>query len=254
MALLRRILVISLAFSSIFGVAGCGGDKKTQDGSEVKILEFVADRSEIVEGESATLQWSTANAVSVILLENGIRLGSENLPTEGLLQVAPLRDNTYRLEAKGADRSVVSREVTISVAPMGPPVIESFEASPSETRSGNAVALRWRVRRAASVEILDPGGRVLHQDSAAEGEFEVKPSSTSTYELRAKNAYGSVSAEARVEIVAAPRITLAASERKVPYGKVVNLSWEVENATDVYLVDPKGKVLFEGPGENGNID
>jgi|GEM_PF-1641213 len=253
MAPLRSYLVIPIALSSLLALVGCGEAGEGNKESEVQILEFTAARSEIQEGESTTLQWSTKNAVSVALLENGIKRGSEALPVEGSLEVSPLRDTTYRLEAWGADGRLAWSEVTVSVAPLGPPVIESFQASPTETRSGNAVGLKWKVRSASNVQILDAGGRVLHRDTASEGEFEVHPSSTTTYELRAHNAYGTVSAQARVTIVAAPKISLSASETRVPYGHSVTLSWEVEGATDVHIADPKGKILYEGPGTSGSV-
>lgn len=130
------------------------------------------------------------------LLENGIKVGA--LEAEGSLEVSPKRDTTYRLEATGLAGPVVVREVTVSVAPRGAPVIEQFEVWPAAVRWGQFVTLSWRVQGASSIEIVDARGLEVDVPQVAQGSLEVRATASTTYELRATNSSGTTTAEVQV--------------------------------------------------------
>lgn len=76
------------------------------------------------------------------------------------------------------------------------PTIEKFEASPPEVIADGTATLAWRVAEASSVEIKPKMGIV-----ALEGNRQVRPSATTTYQLVARKNWGTSKAEQRIVVV-----------------------------------------------------
>lgn len=252
MPAVRRLVSVSAWLLALALPLGCGEEGESDgEGERAEVLEFIAEEGEIVEGERTRLRWRTRQAVSVALLENGIKVGA--LEAEGSLEVSPKRDTTYRLEATGLAGPVVVREVTVSVGPRGAPVIEQFEVWPAAVRWGQFVTLSWRVQGASSIEIVDARGLEVDVPQVAQGSLEVRATSSTTYELRATNSSGTTTAEVQVVLADAPRVTLEASALHVGYEEEITLDWTVTDATKLVLYDPEDRVLHEGPGKDGSI-
>lgn len=252
MPAVRRLVSVSAWLLALALPLGCGEEGESDgEGERAEVLEFIAEEGEIVEGERTRLRWRTRQAVSVALLENGIKVGA--LEAEGSLEVSPKRDTTYRLEATGLAGPVVVREVTVSVAPRGAPVIEQFEVWPAAVRWGQFVTLSWRVQGASSIEIVDARGLEVDVPQVAQGSLEVRATASTTYELRATNSSGTITAEVQVVLADAPRVTLEASALHVGYEEEITLDWTVTDATKLVLYDPEDRVLHEGPGKDGSI-
>lgn len=251
MRAVRRLVSASMWLLALALPLGCGEEDEPEGDGAAQVLEFVAEETEIVEGQRTRLRWRTRNAVWLDLLENGIRAGS--LEAEGSLEIAPSRDTTYRLEARGSGGRVVAKEVTVAVAPRGLPVVERFEASPRSLRWGQFVTLSWRVQGATSIEIVDARGLAVEVPQEAEGSVDVRATASTTYELRATNPSGTTAAEVQVVLADAPRVTLEASALHVGYEEEITLDWTVTDATKLVLYDPEDRVLHEGPGKDGSI-
>ncbi|MBU0491691.1 MAG: N-acetylmuramoyl-L-alanine amidase [Chloroflexi bacterium] len=98
-------------------------------------VEFTADSTDITQGESTTLRWTTQNVASVTL--NGA-----NVPVNGQQAIQPAATTTYTLRAvpsrQGA--AVIERTLTITVqaatGPGQPPIINIASELPQYPRGG----------------------------------------------------------------------------------------------------------------------
>jgi hypothetical protein len=147
---------------------------------------FTATPEAISSGESATLAWTTANAMSVTL-DGGI--GSQ--PLAGSALVSPTTTTTYTLTADGIG-GTITRQVTITITVVPAPTI-LFTASPDTIFVGQAASLSWIVANATSV-VIDSG--VGPQPPS--GTLEVHPQQTVTYLLTATGPGGIRVAQATV--------------------------------------------------------
>jgi hypothetical protein len=146
----------------------------------------------IIAGESATITFATANADQVT-----ISGGVGSVPTSGTRVVTPTATTTYTLTATNA-RGPVTCNVTVQVTEGQAPRILSFTATPATITAGQSSTLAWRVENADAVEISGLG------TVDANGSRAVTPATTTTYQLTARNRFGSVSASAPVTVNAGP--------------------------------------------------
>jgi peptidoglycan-associated lipoprotein len=79
-----------------------------------------------------------------------------------------------------------------------PPVIASFEAEPGTVERGQAVTLRWKVTGETTDVSIAPGVGTVSKD----GNRQVFPASTTTYELTAKGPGGAAKMTASVTVTA----------------------------------------------------
>ncbi len=92
---------------------------------------------------------------------------------------------------------------TVVKPPVAPPQpVIRFTASPTRTQSGQVVVLNWKVSNAKQVKLF-PGGKVF----APTGRLVLKPTKSQSFTLVA----GSVTAQANVQVAAAPAKTSTAS-------------------------------------------
>src|SRR5690606_27268370 len=250
-----RVLPVVLSFLAALFLVGCGDGGGSDDkGSKARIVAFLAEPDTVVEGESTTLQWVTKNAVSVMLVQDGIRIGTEDLPTSGSFVVTPTRNSVFRLEAADREGRIAEAQVQGTVEPFGAPRIDRFVANPGLVNKGETVKLEWKVRAAESLEIVSElGNRIaMFVPAPAEGSYEVRPTDTSKYVLRARNGMGQDSKEAEVIVAVRPKVSLALDKKEVRYGEEVTLSWTVADAETLAIFDPTGEVVFEGLASNGS--
>src|SRR5690606_4204300 len=135
-----RVLPVVLSFLAALFLVGCGDGGGSDDkGSKARIVGFLAEPDTVVEGESTTLQWVTKNAVSVMLVQDGIRIGPEDLPTSGSFVVTPTRNSVFRLEAADREGRIAEAQVQVAVEPFGAPRIDRFVANPGLVNKGETV-------------------------------------------------------------------------------------------------------------------
>ncbi len=141
-------------------------------------------------------------------------------------------------------------------APLNPPNVVYFGADATEIFRGTEVKLSWNVWNAATVEIDNGIGAV-----PASGSVPVKPESTTTYTLTARNSDGTVQNKVTINV----RVYLVSWYKKVksygsPYilGTVKNIgdkpiynvkiSWAAYNANNTIIDTADGF-----PGDLGTI-
>lgn len=151
------------------------------------IDSFSANPPSVAAGQSSTLQWNVTGATSV-----SINQGVGPVSSSGMQLVSPAATTSYTLTATNSYGSV-TREVTVTVAAAGPPVINSFTADQTTITRGQSTILRWNITNATSASIVPDVGDMSY------GSREVFPTTTTTYTLTATK--GSESVTATVEII-----------------------------------------------------
>lgn len=196
------------------------------------IESFTASSSNITQGQSLTLSWSVSGATTLSLSPSvGVVTGSS-------VTVVPGVDTTYVLTASN-DGGTVTQSVSVTVsAPLPPPVIHSFTATPDTLSGTGNATLAWSVDGATELTILantgaNPGN-VLGLSS-----FTVSPGATTTYTLYAKNATATVTQTATVTVTdptpASSIDTFVASSYSATAGEAVTLSWTTTNLGSLWL-------------------
>ncbi len=151
------------------------------------ILKFGAEPMQIKEGEAATLNWSTVNAVRVTI-RSADDPEAEIMPESGSRAVSPKRTTEYVLTAQGKDpdRDAATALITITVAEpeiAKAPEIVVFETDRRILVRGDSTALHWETVHADRVELDDA---VVNP----RGDIKIRPEQTTTYRLIALNSAG----------------------------------------------------------------
>lgn len=140
-----------------------------------RITSFTADPIEIGEGSSSTLNWRVEQGATEVEITG---LGQQTLV--GSTPVSPVETTTYILTARNAGGEATA-SVTVKVIPRVR--IGSFTANPATlAKPGDPSKLTWETSNATEVSISGIGSVV------ASGSADVKPQTTTTYTLTAKNA------------------------------------------------------------------
>jgi hypothetical protein len=193
---------------------------------QTSLVFCYASPSNIMLGESSTLNYQSTNATSVTITPG---VGSVGL--SGSVAVTPTTTTNYTITATGAS-GTSSCNVSVTVGLGTLPRIVQFSASPMTILMGQSSNLLWVVDNATSVSISSIGTVVLA------GTQRVTPTATITYTLTATNQAGSVTAQATVNVtpLPAPTVTLTANptSSSAP-GSPIKLTCVTTNAASMIL-------------------
>lgn len=186
----------------------------------------------IDEGERATLTWTTQYADEVTLTDFDQVSRNDSVTTDPLFA-----DKEFVLTATGPDGTVsCEAEVIVQSTPMPqPPTCDLFEAVPDTIQEGESAELRWETSNAISAEIdQDIGGVAIN------GKRAVSPDATTLYTLTVTGVAGTnpITCDTEVKVIpdTVPQCTFSADPNNLPAdGGLVELEWEVTNATDVVI-------------------
>lgn len=147
-----------------------------------EIISFTAN-PETISTKPVTLQWNVTGATSVSIAP-GI---GDNLSAIGTTTVSPTTNTTYTLTATNEAGSV-TKEVTVTLADGGKPIITKFTADPEniEVVGGHSI-LRWSVINASYVTFITPDGPMLVGSSDLR---DLQPFEDTEYTLKAYNSAG----------------------------------------------------------------
>ncbi len=187
-----------------------------------------ASPTNIMAGESSTLNYTSTNATSV-----SISPTVGNVGLSGTAVVSPTQSTTYTVTANGTNGQTSTCSIAVTVTAGALPRIVQFSASPLTILSGQSSTLLWVVDNSTSQTITTLGTVV------AAGSQSVTPTQTTTYTLTATNAAGSVTATATVTVnqIPAPIIvsfTATPNPQTVPGGAVV-LNCQTQNAASITM-------------------
>ena len=208
----------------------------TVERPEVRILSFHAVPVTILEGEAASLIWTTENADTVSI--DGIG----NVNPNGSTPVSPTETTTYTLRARSRYGETAAT-ATVQVTRGSSPRILRFTSSPTEILEGEQSTLSWQIEDADSVTISS-----LDKVSLS-GSNPVSPTKTTTYTLIARNRWGDASASATVTVISKARVAacLATPALLAKPGDAAVLSWVAENATENSVSSIAGPIPLGGP-------
>jgi hypothetical protein len=189
------------------------------------ILQFTASPNPFHAGESVTLAWSVASALSATI-NNGV---GDVSPVNGFVTVQPPASTSYILTATNAWGNATAN-VFVQLLPPG---IHSFTATPSQIFPGESTLLHWQVESTLQLT-LEPG---IGPVAGPTGELRVTPTQPLTvYALTAANPSGSVHAYAEVDWKI-PVATLSVSDT-TPYAIDPILLTAVINGASAASLEP----------------
>lgn len=242
-----RWLLAALSLAAI--VAGC--TKPTPPPPILPTIgAFSVEPDTIVEGDSATLSWTVANANTVSIVVDDVVI-HESSELSGTFNVTPLATTEYHLIALRGTRSA-EESVTLTVTPAPVPLqIESFTADPTSLPPGGGTTqLSWTVTGASGIVVTAVGGDVVYTGEEASHAIEVDLTDTTTFTLTATGENGSTADEDVTVGVALPAPTIdafSASPSNLPVGGgTTTLSWVVSNADTVLIEFVGGSTVYDG--------
>ena len=204
--------------------------------------------SPVPSGTSVTLSWTLGGGLpglnGVILRDDSGTIITTASSAMGSANATVTADTTFTLEVSNAAGTV--RQDILIVAVTGAPVIQVFAASPGTTVApGSMVKLTWDINGApTSVVVTDGGGTTVYSGSDANGSTVVTVTTTTTYTLTASNAQGTDTQPLTITAKAGPSINqFAASPALIYSGEESTLSWDVNGATSVTILDGDGNAV-----------
>lgn len=192
----------------------------------------------VVSGGTATLTWSTVNAVSASIDQ---AIGAVATGTNQTRTVSPVATTTYTMTVvNSAGQSATCADTVVVTTPPDPelPRCVDFTASPATILRGGTSTLSWNTVNGTSVAINNGVGVV-----AATGTVPVSPLATTEYILTVfgdNNTSHTCAATVTVTTPSDPELPrcdyLNVSTNSLPIGGgSVNLSWATTNADSVTL-------------------
>jgi len=134
-----------------------------------------ASPTEILNGSSSTLSWSTKNATS-----NSINNGVGSVGASGNQIVYPTSTTTYTLTASNSSNSNATQTASATVTVRNLPTA-SITVTPNNANTGDTVTLSWSTTNAQSLTITDDAGNnVAGASPAASGSIDIVTKNTTT--------------------------------------------------------------------------
>ncbi|MEO8027990.1 MAG: OmpA family protein [Bryobacteraceae bacterium] len=193
----------------------------------VALMSCFAQPSNITAGEASTLFWQSQGADTVTITPDIGKVG-----LSGSTAVSPKVTTTYIVTAVGAGGTATCSIGVAVTAPSLPRIIR-FAASPATINAGEKSNLAWIVENATKVTIDGIG------DVSITGSQDVMPTTTTTYNITATNAGGSVTAQTSVtvKVIPDPEIILfSANPSSSPApGTDIRLTCTATNAATLFI-------------------
>lgn len=223
------------------------------------IDRFTASATDIVRGDTVTLDWATTNAETVDITTNGgvpvIGAGAAS----GTVQVQPTDDAIYTLTARGPDGQITLESVTVNVSlpPNSEPTVEAFEVSPDIIDFGGQATLSWTLTGVTPMNIIIramPGGTIFSGTDLTNSRT-VSPTENTVYTLEATNEAGMVMATESLS-VNPPRgariVDFSVNPVDIAPGDQATLSWTTEEAVRVLIV-ADGATIVDSTDLTGTV-
>ncbi|MBN1286637.1 MAG: hypothetical protein JXB47_14660 [Anaerolineae bacterium] len=183
---------------------------------------FSADRTEIAEGECATLAWDVQNARAVYYQGRWVN-------RNGSRQECPTSTTEYVLRVVQSDGTEQNYTVTVTVT--ANPSLIQFAADRTVVNAGECATLSWSVQNARAAYYQ---GQWVNL-TGSRTECPTQP--TNVYSLRVVKNDGSEETREVTVYVGdpnAPVINFSADRTQINAGECVTVSWNVQNIRAVY--------------------
>ncbi len=223
------------------GAAGGGLSCKAyfSSGKPPAMCTLTADRSDITEGDSVTLTWSSPKGYKDVLTD----VGAE--PSSGHVTVTPdsTGTRTYKLTAEGPAGTLVCM-ADVNVAP--PAKKEKPDCTLTVTpatlaKPGDEVTITWTLPPGATTARLIPRGDVLNEKQP----LKIKLDKSTNFNLWGKSPTGDFSCNARVEVKQNKCIITATAVDET----TVKVDWKIENGEKATLQEFYGGKPVDDPAD-----
>jgi hypothetical protein len=198
--------------------------------AKATLTSCYASPTNIMAGESATLNWISTGATAV-----NITPGIGAVALTGTYAVSPTATTNYTVTATGANGTTASCNIAVTVAAGQVPRIIRFSATPPNINSGQSTTLYWVVENAGTSISINQGVGTVGEN----GSQSVSPTTTTTYTLTATNQFGSVTAMTTVTVVSIPPPTItsftASPTTSAGPGAKITLTCDTQNATNTNI-------------------
>jgi heat shock protein HslJ len=176
-------------------------------------IVFFAEPTQITQGNSSTLNWSTENVREVYLYPQGQSWQGNGVAGSGQRTVYPAQTTSYELRVVKTNGTVEIRTATVFVTPVAnAPVITRFTAEPGEINQNDCVLLTWIVEGSVDTVNLYRDNVVIWPGSPTNGSVQDCPPNASgqvIYSIEARGSGGTTWAQDNVNVVVAPTPTQA---------------------------------------------
>lgn len=188
-----------------------------------KIVSFKVLNNHYCEGSKIRVSWDVQGAKELWL--NGKDVTDR---TECSFKVQKTR--TLTLRAKN-DYSEAHKEIVLH--PSNIASIISFRANKTTIEYGDVVQLKWDVRDAQEIRLVDRNTEI---DVTSENGYNVTPTQTTEYTLVAISKDRSITESAIISIKVQPRIkSFIVEDKSYCIGSTIRVSWDVRHANRVLL-------------------
>lgn len=242
----HRWISCGALLAALWGFSSCASSPKATLPAAPTVT-LTANSASISSGQTVTLTWHTTNSTSVTITGND-GTTTKTLTTSpnpnGTVNDTPAKTTTYSATATGPGGTSAPQTTKVQVAPIAPPVISSFTASPTSVSSGQTATLTWATSNATSISIT-PAVPVPDDTGAlpTSGSVNVPISQTTIYALTATGPGGSVGPQ-KVTITVPLSVSFSASPATVTHGQSATLTWDITGGT------PTAFTITDGSGND----
>lgn len=205
-----------------------------------ELIQFTANPSCIIRGQSATLTFQVRYATSIAIVGSDFVQtfpgNSGTTITSGSLVVSPTSDSTYTLTATGPGGT---SRATTSITVKQPFTIDKFESNNYCVIPGTPVNLTWANTNAETATITDSttGLSVPVSPSSGTRSFAVNSPTTFTLTVTRTGCSGveTLTRQVTINTTPSPAATFAANPSDIELGTNTTLQWTTTNATSVTI-------------------
>jgi heat shock protein HslJ len=206
-------------------------------------ISFTANPSDIVAGQPVTFQWSTSNVKDVYFYHDGQNWQDHGVAGVGQSTEYPPNTMNYYLRVINRDDSVTVKTRTINVNPaVNAPVIDYFNATPSQVMVGQTVSVDWSVSGQVSRVDLVINNVTVWPEAPASGNYPDIPDAAGTrvYTLQA----GGPGGKAPPQQVAV-NVQNIPNTPEPPQNPLANTNWKLQSGEGLGIgpIDTKMDVL-----------
>lgn len=232
---MRNLRYLSIALL----VAGCPQPSKLVLPNPPVIDRFTAAPTTVMRGGTVTLEWSTADATEVEIIQVGVgEVVGVGGKASGSTSVVVNDQSLFVLNAANSRGVKTTALATVAVEGAAQQIM--FAALPGVVTAGGSTTLVWNTPGARAVSITPAGGASLDlRGQVQTGSVEVVPTGPTRYTLTADGT------SKTVDVAVTQAITsFTASKSLADAGEQVTLSWQTTNATKVTVAQPGRGTLF----------
>lgn len=230
------------------------------EATRAKIVDFAALTDPVKErGQDIVLRWAVIGSRAEIEQVGGPRIalfnaGDDVIFQSGQINVRPLKQLTYTLHVWSGKSEKESK--LLKLKPSYPPFVNYFVASQYETYArGQAIDLRWEVDGATEVTLFDQNANMYYRVPGSLGGLKMQPEKTNLYTLNAVGPGGQAEAKLEVQVKAPLKITRFSAYPDIvkQQGDEVSLTWAVENAKRIDIIDQAAGRTYENVSQSVKV-